>query len=57
MSHYVMLERNLLYTGITRAKKVLILLGEKRAIAMAVKNNNVTRRNTRLAERLRDVKK
>jgi len=52
MSHYVMLERNLLYTGITRAKKILVLLGEKRAIAMAVKNNNVMRRNTRLAARL-----
>ena len=52
MSHYVMLERNLLYTGITRAKKLLVLLGEKRAIAMAVKNNNVTKRNTRLAARL-----
>jgi exodeoxyribonuclease V alpha subunit len=53
MSHYVMLERNLLYTGITRAKKILVLLGEKRAVALAVKNNNVTQRNTRLAARLR----
>jgi exodeoxyribonuclease V alpha subunit len=52
MSHYVMLERNLLYTGITRAKKVLVLLGEKRAIAFAVKSNNVMRRNTGLAARL-----
>jgi exodeoxyribonuclease V alpha subunit len=56
MSHYVMLERNLLYTGITRAKKILVLLGEKRAIAMAVKNNNVTRRNTRFSKRLQDAK-
>jgi exodeoxyribonuclease V alpha subunit len=52
MSHYVMLARNLLYTGITRAKKVLILLGEKKAVAIAVNNNSVTKRNTRLSQRL-----
>jgi len=38
-SHYIMLQRNLLYTGVTRAKKAFVLVGESRAIAYAVKNN------------------
>ena len=54
MSHYVMLQRNLLYTGVTRAKKGLILVGEKKAIYIAVKNDKITERNTRLAERLKE---
>ena len=52
MSHYVMLQRNLLYTGVTRAKKGLILVGEKKAVFIAVKNNKIEARNTRLKERL-----
>ena len=52
MSHYMMLQRNLLYTGVTRAKKGLILVGEKKAVYIAVKNNKLVERNTRLAERL-----
>lgn len=52
MSHYVMLQRNLLYTGVTRAKKGLILVGERKAVYIAVKNNKIVERNTRLAERL-----
>ncbi len=55
MSHYVMLQRNLLYTGVTRAKKVLVLIGEKKAISYAVRNETTTSRNTKLAERLRDT--
>ncbi len=55
MSHYVMLQRNLLYTGVTRAKKILVLIGEKKAIAYAVRNETTTARNTRLAERLRGL--
>ena len=51
--HFMMLERNLLYTGVTRAKKVCILIGEKRAIGYAVKNNEAHKRYTSLAERLR----
>ncbi len=54
MSHYVMLQRNLLYTGVTRAKKILVLIGEKKAISYAVRNETTTARNTKLAERLRD---
>ena len=53
MTHYVMLQRNLLYTGITRAKKGLVLVGTKKAIAHAVRTVTVTRRNTKLCERLR----
>ena len=52
MTHFVMLQRNLLYTGITRAKKVLVLIGSKKALAYAVRNVTVSQRNTRLKERL-----
>ena len=51
-SHYMMLQRNLLYTGVTRAKEGLILIGEKKAVYIAVKNDKITERNTRLAQRL-----
>jgi exodeoxyribonuclease V alpha subunit len=54
-SQYMMLQRNLLYTGLTRARKLCILVGDKRAIGTAVRNNKTTRRYTRLAERLRDT--
>lgn len=54
-SHYVMLQRNLLYTGITRAKKVVVLVGNRNAIYKAVKNNEVKNRNTWLRERLREI--
>ncbi|MBR1391132.1 MAG: ATP-dependent RecD-like DNA helicase [Lachnospiraceae bacterium] len=52
MNHFVMLQRNLIYTGITRAKKVLVIVGTKKALAYAVKNVTVTKRNTLLKERL-----
>lgn len=52
MSHFVMLQRNLVYTGITRAKKILVLVGTKKALAYAVRNVTVTKRNTMLRERL-----
>ncbi|MFA5618579.1 MAG: AAA family ATPase, partial [Syntrophorhabdaceae bacterium] len=51
--HYMMLQRNLLYTCVTRAKKIMILVGTKKAIFLAVKNNNITKRNTRLGEFLK----
>jgi exodeoxyribonuclease V alpha subunit len=50
--HYMMLQRNLLYTCVTRAKKIFVLIGSKKALALAVKNNKVTERNTMLRERL-----
>lgn len=50
--HYTMLQRNLLYTAITRAKKLCVLAGNPRAISMAVRNNKVSRRFTALEWRL-----
>ena len=50
--HYIMLQRNLLYTAITRAKRLVVLVGSKRAVAIAVRNNKVQRRYTNLAARL-----
>lgn len=47
--HFMMLQRNLLYTGLTRARKTAVFLGTRKAIAMAVKNNRVKMRNTILA--------
>lgn len=52
MQHYLMLQRNLLYTGITRAKKLVVLVGTKKAIALAVRNNKVAQRYTALDWRL-----
>ena len=52
MTHFVMLQRNLIYTGITRAKKICVLLGAAKALAYAVRNVSVLKRNTRLKERL-----
>ena len=52
MNHYVMLQRNLIYTGITRAKKILVMVGTRKALSCAVRNVTVNRRNTLLKERL-----
>ena len=52
--HYVMLQRNLLYTAITRGKRIVVLVGSRRAIAMAVKNNRVRQRYTNLRDRLNE---
>lgn len=52
MNHYVMLQRNLVYTGITRAKKVLVMVGTKKALSYAIRNVTVAKRNTMLKERL-----
>jgi len=54
-AHYMMLQRNLLYTAITRAKKLCVLVGSKKAIAIAVNNNKVAQRYTALDWRLRQV--
>ena len=51
--HYVMLQRNLLYTGITRGKKLVVLVGEKRAVNLAVNNDASTKRWSGLLQRLR----
>jgi exodeoxyribonuclease V alpha subunit len=47
-----MLQRNLLYTCITRARKVYVLVGSRRAVAMAIRNNKIAKRNTMLAKRI-----
>lgn len=55
MSHYIMLQRNLVYTGVTRAKKLCIVIGDGRAMYQAINNQVVLKRNTRLKERLQDA--
>ncbi len=52
-AHYLMLQRNLFYTGITRARKLCVLVGSLRAIGIAVKNNAVAQRNSALDWRLK----
>ena len=51
--HYPMLQRNLIYTAMTRGKRLVVFLGTKKALAIALKNAKVRRRWSRLAERLR----
>ncbi len=54
--HYVMLQRNLLYTGITRGKELVIIVGTKKALYIAIRNNKPQNRYTRLKERLISLK-
>ena len=54
MNHYMMLQRNLIYTGITRAKKIFVMVGTKKALSYAIRNVTVSKRNTLLKERLAD---
>jgi len=51
--HYMMLQRNLLYTAVTRAKKMVVLVGSRRAVHMAVENNKVAERYSGLLQLLR----
>ena len=53
-SHYVMLERNLLYTAITRGRRLVVLIGSHRAVGRAVRNRPTRERNSRLAALIRD---
>lgn len=50
--HYLMLQRNLLYTGITRAKERVVIVGTKQALGLCIRNNQVMERNSYLAERM-----
>lgn len=50
--HYIMLQRNLVYTAMTRARKLLVMVGTRKALAIAIRNNRPLTRHTRLAERL-----
>lgn len=53
IQHYIMLQRNLLYTAITRAKRLLVLVGTKQALAAAIHNNRALRRHGRLSDRIK----
>jgi len=53
--HYMMLQRNLLYTAITRARELVVLVGTKKALRIAVRNAKITERHTALADRLRTM--
>jgi exodeoxyribonuclease V alpha subunit len=48
--HYAMLQRNLLYTGVTRGKRLVVLVGQKKAVAIAVRNVSGRRRWSKLGE-------
>jgi exodeoxyribonuclease V alpha subunit len=51
--HYLLLQRNLLYTAITRGKKLVVIIGTKKALGIAIRNNKQQLRYTRLKERLK----
>ncbi|MFP3982580.1 MAG: ATP-dependent RecD-like DNA helicase [Desulfurivibrionaceae bacterium] len=51
-SHYPMLQRNLIYTGVTRGKNLVIMIGSRKAIFIAIRNNKVVSRNSMLKERI-----
>ena len=51
--HYAMLQRNLLYTGVTRGKKLVVLVGQRKAVAIAVRNVSGRKRWSKLSEWLR----
>jgi exodeoxyribonuclease V alpha subunit len=55
-THYIMLQRNLIYTGITRGKKLVVIVGTKKALAIAVRNNKPVNRHTLLSHRIRNIK-
>jgi exodeoxyribonuclease V alpha subunit len=52
--HFMMLQRNLLYTCITRARNVFVMVGTEKAVGIAVGNNKIVKRNTMLDRRLKD---
>jgi exodeoxyribonuclease V alpha subunit len=51
--HYLLLQRNLIYTAVTRGKRLVVMAGSKKAIAMGVRNNRIMKRYTYLSERLK----
>ena len=53
--HYMMLQRNLLYTGVTRGRQLVVVVGPRRALAIAVSRQDQAERATRLAQRIRDA--
>jgi exodeoxyribonuclease V alpha subunit len=57
MQHYMLLERNLIYTGITRGKQLVLVIGDAKALQIAVRKNDTRRRYSGLRERLQEVVK
>jgi exodeoxyribonuclease V alpha subunit len=53
MQHFMLLQRNLIYTGITRGKKLLVLVGQKKALGIAVRNDKTQRRYSGLLASLK----
>jgi exodeoxyribonuclease V alpha subunit len=53
--HYLLLQRNLIYTGITRAKRLMVMIGSKKALGIAIRNNKPQERYTCLSARLRPL--
>jgi exodeoxyribonuclease V alpha subunit len=53
ISHYMLLQRNLIYTGVTRARKLVIIVGTKNALSIGIRNNKILKRFTGLCEKLR----
>ena len=56
MQHYLLLQRNLLYTAMTRGRKLVVLVGQKKALALAIHNDRAAARLSGLYERLRASK-
>jgi exodeoxyribonuclease V alpha subunit len=53
ISHYMLLQRNLLYTGVTRARKLVIIVGTKKALSIGIRNNKIQKRFTGLCQKLK----
>ena len=53
ISHHMLLQRNLIYTGVTREKKLVIIAGTKKALSIGIRNNKIQKRFTGLSRRLR----
>jgi exodeoxyribonuclease V alpha subunit len=54
MQHYFLLQRNLIYTGLTRERRLVVVIGQRKALAVAVRNNRTDQRFSGLLERLKD---
>jgi exodeoxyribonuclease V alpha subunit len=54
--HFILLQRNLIYTGVTRAKELAVLIGTRQALAIALRNNKPQKRMTRLCQRIRGMR-
>jgi exodeoxyribonuclease V alpha subunit len=53
--HYILLQRNLIYTAVTRGKRLVVMVGTKKALAMGINNDRIMRRYTYLCERLKEA--